>query len=140
MPRIPVNKEDFPLEIQKMDETVVYRTVVKKLSVADKTDKNDNQFLKLDAEVIEPVEWRGRHIVDNWIVIPPPITFGMVEGDRRAAEDLGVRMARMLSCYRVPHAPEGWDTEAAVGCVGDVTLKNEDFEGRPMARVKDYLI
>ena len=140
MPRIPVLKEDFPLEVKKIDESLIYRVVVKRLTVSEKPDKNDNHFLKLDSEVVEPVEWRGRHILDNYIPIPPQLTADMDQGDRRAAEELGVRIARLLTCFRVPSVEGGFDTEGATGCMGDVTAQNEDFEGRNLVRVREYLI
>lgn len=140
MPLIPTNPNDLPLESTPMDEDIVYRAIVKELNLADKLDRKGNQYLQSEYEVIEPEVWRGKTVNENYIGIPPKITPDMSEGDRRKAQDAGVRLGRLLAALKIKGDSTGFKTEDAIGREIEFTIRNEDYNGRKVPRVNDYLI
>lgn len=141
MPRIPVNINDLPTEVTEVDESIVYRGVVRAIKVSEEPDKNGNGFLTgIRIEIIEPEEWRGRNAFDNYIQIPEAPLPDASPADRRKAEEGGVRLARFVKAFRVPFGEEFFDTDDALGCEGEFTVKNEEYQGRRIPRVQDYLL
>jgi len=141
MPKIPLSGiGEMPKEIQSLPEDIPYGVVVRRCGISPNTDKNGNFFLTgIDMEITEPDEWKGRHIFDNYIVLvdaPPP---GSPLGVRRAIEDQRTRLERFIGCLRIPFDASGFDTESAIGCEGQVTVRNEEFQGRVIPHVQDYL-
>lgn len=135
---IPVDPGNLTTEYQPCDDGIPYEVMIKSIDMANEPDKNGNNFLKAQYSVIAPEEWRGRIIFDNYIPLPGAITPSMNSAERRQAQDLGVRFARLAKCFNIDLAA-GFDTGLALGKFGHVTIKNEEFEGRVASRVKDYL-
>lgn len=141
MPRIPVNVDNLKTEVEPLDENIPYHIVVRKVELSDKEDKNGCYYLTGgQVEVLEPVEWQGRSIFFNYIAIPQEISQGASIGERRKAEEQGVALARFIKCLKVPYNTEGLDPDDAIGCEGDVMIKNEEYQGRTNPRVQDWLI
>ena len=137
MPLIPVNVSDLPTEYSPLDEGVVYRGLCRSLVINDEPDKNGNAFLKLQAEVLEPDEWRGKRCNDNYIQIPGEVDPMMDGGQRRRALEGGVRYARMA---RAMGFKGQLDTDEAVGREFSFTVRNEEYQGRTMSKIADYMI
>ena len=141
MPRIPLSRiGEMPKEVQTLPEDIPYDVIVRKCGLSNDSDKNGNYFLTgIDMEIIEPDDWKGRHIFDNYIVLVDAPPQGASLGVRRAIEDQRTRLERFLACFKVPFDASGFETEAAIGCMGTVTVRNEEYQGRMIPRVQDYL-
>lgn len=140
MPEIPINVEDYPTSPTPLDEALSYTTVIRELRISG-PDRNNNDFLSVRLEVVQPIEWAGRNIMDNYICIPPKITPQMSLAERRKAEDQGVRLRRFVECFKVPTKP--LSTEKALGLTGVVTAKNEEWpegSGNLRPKVADYYV
>ena len=141
MPKIPISIDNLPTEFEPLDESLAYHVVVRACKLADEADKNGNNYLTgVKLEVLEPEEWRGRNIYDNYICIPAGAGPGSSLAERRKSEEFGIRLARFIKAFKVPYDVEGIDPDDAVGCEGDVSMVNDDYQGRKMPKVSDYLM
>lgn len=132
MPKIPVNIDNLTTEIEPLDEGITYNGVCRSCELADTEDKNGNSYLtKIRMEITEPVEFKGRSAFINYMVIP--------SGSERPNSDMDVQFARFIKCLKVPHDADGFDPADAVGCEGEFTIVNEEYQGRVSPRVKDWL-
>lgn len=128
MPKILVNIDALPLEAPRLDESIPYHVVVRKFEMAPDRDKNEQLFCKGEYEILEPAQYRGKRIFDNYIPI---------------CSDPNANMAEVLHqavvCFKAPYDAEGFDPSDFVGREGDVQAKNEMYNGRPTPRVSLYL-
>lgn len=136
---IPINPEAVTTEYAPLDDGAVYEVMVEKLEISEMPDKNGDDYLRAQYQVITPIEWKGRRIFDGYIGLPGEITPDMDSGQRRTAQDKGVRLGRLLRCFKIEIGPDGLSTEDAVGKIGSITIKNEEYEGKISSRVKEYL-
>ena len=141
MPKIPVDVISLPTEFEPLDETISYHTVCRSCKISDDTDKNGNYFLTgIKLEILEPEEWRGRSVYANYICIPQAPESGSSLADRRRNDENGVALARFIKAFKIPYDAEGIDPDDAVGCEGDVSARNEEYQGRKIPRVQDFLL
>lgn len=142
MAKIPVDPSTIPTESTPIPDNIVYTAVIRELAIASKLDKNGNQYLQGKLEILEPAEYRGKKLADNYIGLPADVTSDMDDRARRNAMENGVRFARLLaSAGRRKPAP-GIDTDDLVGEQVTVTVQNEEFpkgSGRFIPRINDYL-
>lgn len=141
---IPINPDQLTTEFSPLEEGIVYEVTVVKFSNKDKTgadleDKNGNLFMKAEYEIVAPETYRGKHIFDNYIRIPDEILDTDDDGSRAAKRDSGVRIARIIRAFDLDVSAGKFEADKYVGSIGKLTIKNEDYEGRPMSRVKDYI-
>lgn len=146
---IPIDMDEVPTSRRPLDESLTYRVVIRDIGVAPKKDKNGQQYLKVDTEVLVPDEWKGRHVGDNYVRIP--------ETEKQLEERLGrkpnswekqnsledaTKLARLVKCFKVPYTSAGLELEKAKGREGMITIKNEEFpegSGEFNSKVRDYL-
>lgn len=141
MPKIPVNLGNQPLEMEPLDEGIPYRGVVRKMDVSDKADKRGNFYLTGgQVEIISPEEWKGRSAFINYLSLPVEIEAGMDIAARRQAEEVGIEFARFCKAFKVPNDESGVDTDDMIGCEGEFMVRNEEYQGRKMAKVATFLI
>lgn len=132
MPKIPVNIDNLPTEVDPLDEGIMYHGVCRSCKLADETDKNGNSYLtNIRIEVVEPEQFKGRSAFVNYLMIP--------SGVEKPNSELELQFARFVKAFKVPHDAEGFDPDDAVGCEGDFTVSNEEYQGRVSPRVKDWL-
>ena len=115
------------------------RRIVRKADLSETTDKNGNQFLKLQIEVMEPEEFAGKKVFDNYIPIPGEIDPSLSGVRRQRALEVGVRLGRLAASARV----KGDDTDDLIGAEVSFTVQNEEYpegSGTLRSRPKDYLI
>lgn len=139
MPRIPHNPADLPTEQEPMDESLVHTGIVTKFVLADKADKNGDAYLQLAVKVTSE-DGEGRTVPDNYIKVPKTINGTMDAAARKKALADGVRLGRVLAAMKITGGPEGFDTEDGIGREIQFTVKNEEYQGRMMPKVNDYLI
>lgn len=142
MPKIPVDTGSLPTQFEPLDEGLTYSVVVRGLTL-EGPDKNGDNYLSGRYEVLQPEEWRGRNIFDNYIGLPHELLPTMGDVERRRALEKGVRLGQFAKCFKVPSDPDGFDTEACLGLEGEVTVRNEEYpenSGRITSRVGEYLI
>ena len=70
MPLIPIPAEDLPKRVEKMDESAVYRGIIRAFDVADKLNKSNHKYCTMNVQVIEPLEWKDRSVTDSHIQLP----------------------------------------------------------------------
>lgn len=142
MPKIPINPADIPTESSPLPDNIVYTAVIRELSIADKVDKNGNSYLKAVLEIIEPDDFRGKKLRDNYIGLPSDVEPNMDARQRQRALENGVRFARLLASAGHHKPAPDIDTDSLLGETVKVTIQNEEFpkgSGRLNARVADYL-
>lgn len=145
--QIPVNPQDLPTEYSVLDDTLVYRGLVKEMKLNEKADKNDTPFFKLSVEVQEPEEFRGKVVFDNYIAVPGTMLVdgelvvipehNLSPGEARRRQDQGVRLGRLGRALKLG---ADFDTEDALGRELSFTVANEEYQGRLNSKIKDYLI
>ncbi len=109
--------------------------------ISEDTDKNGNWFLTgIKLEILEPEEWRGRSIYANYICIPQSAGPSASLSERRKSEENGVALGRFIKAFKIPYDAEGVDPADAIGCEGDVSARNEEYQGRKIPRVQDFLL
>lgn len=140
MPKIPINISDIPTEETPMEEGIVYKGFCKALALSDNPDKNGIMFLKARHEVTEPDDYRGKVVFDNYIPIPTEVDSAMDARSRQRAMESGIRLGRMLRSMGITGSSDGFDTEEAIGREVTFMIKNEEFNGRNIPRVSEYLI
>lgn len=138
MSLIPVDPSQYPTEYEPIDVEVV-RVEILKFEEAPKPDKNNNPYLYLETEVVEPEDWRGRRLTDNYVAIPQPITEDMDDRERRRARESGIKFAQICACFGISAGADGVNLEDAVGKQGDVQLTLDEYKGRKMNRIRTYL-
>lgn len=132
MPKIPVNVDELQTELDPFDEGIVYHGVCRSCDLSEKEDKNGNSYLtNIRIEVVEPEVFRGRSAFVNYMVILP--------GNQKPNTELDLAFPRFVKAFKVPHK-DGFDPIDAVGCEGQFTIMNDEYQGRKTARVKDWLI
>lgn len=141
MPKIPVGVDDLPTQFEALDEGQIYHVLLREVRLSEEPDKNGNAFLtNVQCEVVEPVEFKGRRVFDSYIQIPGRLTLDMDDGERHRNAQGGIRLARFVKCFKIPYRADGFNTEDGIGQEGDITVKNEIFNGRLIPKVNDYLI
>ncbi|SRR6266436_5768726 len=141
MPKIPVSIDNLSTSYTLLDTAIPYNGIVRKCRLADKTDKSGNNYLTgIEIEVIEPEEWRGKTVFVNYICLPSEISANMGVAERRKAEDQGVMLARFVKAFKVPYTDEGIDPDDCVGCEGQFTVKEGEYNGKPKTEIDDFLI
>jgi hypothetical protein len=145
---IPVDMNDVPDRQSPLDESLVYRFVLRKIDLVEKRDKNGDRYCKVDTEVISG-DYKGRHIPDNYVRIPvgtaeleTRLGRKPSEFEAREAGDKGVRFAQLVKCFTVPFTPKGIDPQNGLGREGNVTIKNEEYpqgSGDMRSKVNQYL-
>lgn len=133
MPKIPVNIDNLQTDLDAFDEGIIYSGVVRACALADKEDKNGNPFLTgIRVEVVEPEQFRGRSAFVNYMVILP--------ANVKAQTELDLAFPRFVRAFRIPHDVDGFDPIDAVGCEGQFTIRNDEYQGRKTAKVQDWLL
>ena len=140
MPKIPINVGDIPTEETPMDEALVYKAFCKSLVMNDNPAVNGLYFLKAKYEVTEPDDYRGKVVMDNYIPIPPEVDASMDTKSRQRAMEAGIRFGRMMRSMGIAETPDGFDTEEAIGKELSFMIRNEEYQGRMIPRVHEYLI
>lgn len=135
MPEIPVNVTDLPTEYSTIDENLTYEIEIVKCELVG-PDKNGNDYLSLQYEIMEPDDFAGKNAFDNYVGLPPAITPEMTGRERRKAQDSGVKLGQFCKCFKIKKL----DTDEIVGLRGKAMLKNEEYEGKTTTKVKTYLI
>lgn len=136
---IPINPNDLTTEYKPVDDSIPYNVIVKKFEMATKPDRNGGRYFTGQYEVLMPEEWAGRVVFESYMAVPVPLTEDMSYGERRAAQDKGVNFARFCKCFKVALDEKGFDPSSVIGLTGDVTVKNEEFNGQITTKVKRYL-
>ncbi len=132
-PKIPVNVDDLVTELDPFDEGIVYNGVVRSCDLSEKEDKNGNPYLtNIRIEVMEPEQFRARSAFVNYMVILPT--------GQKPNTELDLAFPRFIKAFRIPHDTEGFDPMDAVGCEGQFTIMNDEYQGRKTAKVKDFLL
>lgn len=139
MTLLPIDPAQYPTDLPPMDESITYKVMISKMDIAGKQDKNGNNYLTMSVEVVEPAGFQGDVIVDNYIGLPTPITADMEDGARRAAMKSGNKLAIISKCFGLKTGPSGFDTDSAIGKIGNITVKNDEYQGRKIPRVDKYL-
>ena len=134
--KLPVSTDQLPLETEPWDDSVVYRGILKAFNISSKLDKNGNIYGSAEFEVFEPEAKRGRKITDNYISIPPEIDDGMSDRQKKSLLELGVRLARLAASAKI----SAEDTDDLIGGEVTFTIKNEEYQGRILPKVSEYLI
>ena len=134
--KLPVSTDQLPLETEPWDDTLTYRGIIKAFNIAVKTDKNGNNYGSVEIEVTEPEERRGRKVPDNYVPIPPELTPSMSDTMRKMALELGTRLGRMAASCKIVAE----DTDDLIGGEVQFTVKNEEYQGRLLPKVAEYLI
>jgi len=140
MPKIPVNPRHLPTEEAAMDETLTYTGFVRSLILSEKPSVSGLYFLKARHEVTEPDDFRGKAVIDNYIPIPGDVDDDMDAHTRQRIMESGVRLGRLLASAKVEGDADSFETEEVIGKEIRFTVKNEEFNGRLIPRVKDYLL
>jgi len=52
---------------------------------------------------------------------------------------LELQFARFIKAFKVPYDKDGLDPQDAVGCEGDFTIVNEEYQGRVSPKIADWL-
>ena len=134
--KLPVSTDQLPLETEPWDDSVVYHGLLKAFNISSKLDKNGNNYGSVEFEVLEPEEKRGRKITDNYISIPPEIDDTMSDRQKKAMLELGVRLARLAASCKI----SAEDTDDLIGGEASFTIKNEEYQGRILPKIAEYLI
>ena len=140
--KIPVNPVDIPTTVTPLQDNIVYTCIVRVFEMADKLDKNGNQYMKAELEIVEPADYRGKKLKDNYIGLPGTVMPDMDDRQRRMAMENGVRFACLLESAGVRKSNPDFDTDNVIGEQVTVTIQNEEFpkgSGRYIPRVRDYL-
>jgi hypothetical protein len=136
--KIPINLPRMVTETQPIDTTIPYNVVCRDCVESDNRDKNDNRFFKLKFEVMEPDEWKGKTIMDNYMPLAEEPA-GNDRGEWRLFEETNEKFMRFITGFHVD-TEGGFDPKDAIGCEGIVTATSEKFGGRNMTRVENYLL
>ena len=133
VPKIPVNVDDLQTELDPFDEGIIYSGVVRSCELSEKEDKNGNTYLTgIAVEVMEPEQFRGRRAFVNYMVVLP--------GNVKPQTELDLAFPRFVKAFKVPHDAEGFDPMDAIGCEGQFTVFNDEYQGRKTGRVKGWLL
>jgi hypothetical protein len=148
MPRIPVNPDDLPTEYSILDESLSYEGVIKELVLNPTPDKNGTPFFKLQVEVTEPDDFKGKSVSDNYIPIPSVVLVNgelqaidvesMSGSERRRNHDRGVRLGRLLRSLAITETD--WDADDLIGQTIAFSIRNAEYQGRITSRLNDYLL
>lgn len=134
--KLPVSTDQLPLETEPWDDSITYRGVIKAFTIAAKTDKNGNNYGAVEVECLEPEEKRGRKIFDNYVPIPPEIDEGMSDKQRKTSLELGVRLSRLAASAKIVAE----DTDDLIGGEISFTVRNDEYQGRMVPKIAEYLI
>lgn len=133
MPKIPVRVDDLQTDLDQFDEGILYSGIVRSCELADKEDKNGNPYLTgIRVEVVEPEQFRGRSAFVNYMVILP--------GGQKPQTELDLAFGRFMKAFHVPYDESGFDPMDAIGCEGQFTVRNDEYQGRKTAKVQDWLL
>jgi len=132
MPKIPVNLDEMQTTLPDLDESIPYHGIVRKCALADEPDKNGHWYLTgVYIEVLDPEEFKGRVVGQNYM----PIVQGKATGD------FDIQFPRFVKTFKVPLDSDGdFDPSLAVGCEGDFTVMMDEYQGRKLPKVKDFLM
>lgn len=70
MPLIPIPAEQLPTRVEKMDDTAVYKGIIRECNLAEKLDSGGHKYLTLAAQVLDPIAWKDRVVSSNYIGLP----------------------------------------------------------------------
>jgi hypothetical protein len=132
MPKLPVRTGDLPTTVEDMPEDIPFQGIVKSLEVSDEPDKTGHHFLKGVFEIVEPTEWKGKKVFDNWIPIPGE--------DDDLSSPRGAEAFNRLSRLSASCKKSVEDTDDLIGEIATFTVKNDEYQGRKNQRVNDYYI
>lgn len=145
---IPVDMDSVPTQVSPLDESLVYRVVLRKIELAAKADKNGDRYFKVDTEVISG-DYKGRHVPDNYVRVPvgaaemeDRLGRRPNEFELREAADKGVRFAQLVKCFNIPYTAKGIEVQNGIGREGNVTVKNEEYpagSGDMRSKANQYL-
>jgi hypothetical protein len=137
MPEIPINPMDLPTETEPLDDSLTYTgTIVK---VGEGTDKNGDAYISIQAEIEDPLDLKGRKLSDNYIRLPQAVTATMDAKQRKAAMESGVRLGRLCRSAQFKPGDRSWHTDELVGHEIRFTVKNEEYQGRLIPKINEYL-
>lgn len=139
MPEIPVNPMDLPTETEPMDDTATYKGTISKVG-GSAFDKNNHEYFGLSVEVVEPEEWKGRIVPDNYIPLPYAVDPQMDAKQRRRALESGIRLGRLCRSAKFNPGGRKWNTDELLGLEVSFTIRNEEYQGSLRPKVSDYLI
>lgn len=155
--RIPTNIGDLPTSQSPMDDSRVYKGILRKMQ--KKADKNGNPYYAIMVEVLEG-DFEGRMVMDNYIREPKtPEEFAAerveLEGgteevtkrDRIRSEDVSVKFGRFSRSFglkgEVNFDDEHWFDKYVNDAIGSFTINNQEFpqgSGTLRAYVADYML
>lgn len=136
---IPVNPDALSTEFQPLDPSTPKTVMVTKYELSPEQDKNGNDYFKAEFEVVEPEDDKGSKLFDSYIAVPRDFEPEMSAGQRRQVHNSNVKFARMLKCFKVTVGPDGFNSDDMIGKIGVVQIVNEDWQGRTLSKIKDYL-
>lgn len=139
MAKIPMNPSDLPTEYTVLNDTLTYRAVVKELKLSDKTDRNGNYFLIGKYEIMEPLEFKGKHITDHYIGLPGVLDPSMGAIERQRALESAVKLGRLIKSAGFKTDATEFDTDELLGTTIEFDIKNEDYNGRTSSKINNYL-
>lgn len=134
MPKLRVPGNQLPVETTDVPEDQPFEAIVRDLTMADHQDKNDRDFLGGKFEILDPPEWKGKMVTDNYIPIPKDEDY-----DNPLAMESVSRLGRLFASAKC----DSDDTDDLIGKTVTITVKNEEYpkgSGRKMARVDNYYI
>lgn len=129
MPLLPVNPGDYSPEMPMLDPSIVYKVVIDKLELNPELDINGNQYLKMAVSILEPETYKGSKIFCNYIGVPQPRHL-VAEGDEFNAQKRAAAFERMCICFGLRGTADGFDTDTAIGAVGEVVIEEGMYKDR----------
>lgn len=139
MTRIPTNVNDLPTSRVALDEGISYTVTITQIDPI-KQDKNGHDYFAAGFQIVEPVDSAGEKFFDAYIPLPDTVTPNMTPGERRQILNRAVKFSRFARCFKLAAKDGSVELDNAVGSVGQVTIKNEEYEGNIRPRVANYLI
>lgn len=139
MAEIPINPADLPVETEPLPDDITYEGTISNVGGVA-VDKNGNDYFGIKIEITQPEEWKGRVIGDNYIALPRTPDPDMDARQRRRALESGVRLGRLCRSAKFNPGARPWDTDELVGQEVTFTVRNDEYQGRLVPKVNDYLI
>lgn len=154
--QIPINPEDLPIDVEPMDDSLVYTAILERAAIATKLDKRGGPFASLQFTIADG-DYEGRTVMLNYLPLPIPLSEDMTKAEMIRTRDRGVMMGRFARAFHLrgpmPSVTELNDRGAIdewhdwiaqfYGNVGRLTVRNQEFPegtGRMRSGVLDFVI
>lgn len=149
---IPVNPEDLPSNDVVLDDGAAYRVELKGVTLSPKTDKNGKYYCAIKTEVNEG-DYEGFTLTMNYLPLPYTIPASSDKKTQIRHQNDVARFSRFCKCFGINKTFPGvklgnaesmreWQDFVSrfVGNPGAVTVRNEDFNGRTVSRLSDFIV